>query len=412
MLRLLVAAGFVVLPFSLGTTLLAGAGSDAGTPDLTLASDADGTALVSATSLAPGHPVTRCLRLSYGNAVPDDRIRLMTSPTGGLADHLTVRVEAGTGGGAGTCTGFSGSVVYSGSLADLGRRHGTAQAALPVRTLTGGNGQMSVRLRFALDGDNAAQGQSATADLVWIADATGNRTAPPPVVTPVNPPPVVPPATAPPVVRPPNVAPPATLPPVTVPPATVPPATSASVPVPPVAVPTEPPTSVTSIPATPPTTDPNSSAPGPPTSPAPASPAPPASTTTDGGGPPSPAPPTSSGVASTAVAAVGHALGSGAKAVASAADSAAHAVNSRVIAPVAGAAAPAARGAGYGLGGTAPLLGAFLLIQGRIDRRDPKLALAPSYADPDLTFNDIPRGPLTFRAPTDPALDPEPGETS
>jgi hypothetical protein len=113
--------------------------------------------------------------------------------------------------------------------------------------------------------------------------------------------------------------------------------------------------------------------------------------------------------------AVGHALSSGAEAIASAAGGIAHAVRTRIIAPVAAAAAPAARGAGYGLGGTAPLLGAFLLIQGRIDRRDPKLALAPAYADPDLTFNDIPRGPLTFRAPVAPAADiapPEPGMTS
>jgi hypothetical protein len=68
-----------------------------------------------------------------------------------------------------------------------------------------------------------------------------------------------------------------------------------------------------------------------------------------------------------------------------------------VLKPMALAAAPAAKGATIGLGGTAPLLGAFLLIQSRIDRRDPKLALAPVHADPDLTFNDIPRGPLHAR---------------
>jgi hypothetical protein len=78
---------------------------------------------------------------------------------------------------------------------------------------------------------------------------------------------------------------------------------------------------------------------------------------------------------------------------------------------MAAAAAPAARGATYGLGGTAPLLGAFLLIQGRIDRRDPKLALAPAYADPDLTFDDIPRGPLGRRAHTGPGSGLDDGTT-
>jgi hypothetical protein len=65
----------------------------------------------------------------------------------------------------------------------------------------------------------------------------------------------------------------------------------------------------------------------------------------------------------------------------------------RTLAPVARVAAPAAKGASYGLG-TLPLLFLFLLVQDRIDRRDPKLAKAPTYADPDLTFTSEPRGPL------------------
>lgn len=87
------------------------------------------------------------------------------------------------------------------------------------------------------------------------------------------------------------------------------------------------------------------------------------------------------------------ALGKGAAAV----SAAARAVVDDVIKPVAVVALPAAKGAGYGLG-SAPLLGLFLLVQRRIDRRDPKLALAPAYADADLTFNEIPRGPMRGRA--------------
>jgi hypothetical protein len=32
------------------------------------------------------------------------------------------------------------------------------------------------------------------------------------------------------------------------------------------------------------------------------------------------------------------------------------------------------------------LIGLFLLVQNRLDRRDPKLALAPVYADPGVSF--------------------------
>jgi len=36
--------------------------------------------------------------------------------------------------------------------------------------------------------------------------------------------------------------------------------------------------------------------------------------------------------------------------------------------------------------GLAVLVGIFLMLQDRIDRSDPKLALAPVHADPDLGF--------------------------
>jgi hypothetical protein len=36
------------------------------------------------------------------------------------------------------------------------------------------------------------------------------------------------------------------------------------------------------------------------------------------------------------------------------------------------------------------LLAVFLLLQGRVDRRDPKLALAPDYGEPDVPFGSPP----------------------
>jgi hypothetical protein len=100
-------------------------------------------------------------------------------------------------------------------------------------------------------------------------------------------------------------------------------------------------------------------------------------------------------------AAIGHAISRGVSGVTSAVGAAAghvaHALSKQVLKPVQRAAAPVARGATYGLGGSAPLLGMFLLVQSRIDRKDPKLALAPTYADPELTFDHIPRGPLKHR---------------
>jgi hypothetical protein len=58
------------------------------------------------------------------------------------------------------------------------------------------------------------------------------------------------------------------------------------------------------------------------------------------------------------------------------------------------------------------LLALFLLVQDRIDRRDPKLALAPEYPEPDVPFPASPRGlddPAGPAGPADPDDPLEPG---
>lgn len=74
-----------------------------------------------------------------------------------------------------------------------------------------------------------------------------------------------------------------------------------------------------------------------------------------------------------------------------------------VIAAVEAAAPAALRGGAFGLG-TLPLLFLFLLVQRQIDKRDPKLALAPSYADAFLTFDSelMTRGPGSTSAKDSP----------
>jgi hypothetical protein len=53
------------------------------------------------------------------------------------------------------------------------------------------------------------------------------------------------------------------------------------------------------------------------------------------------------------------------------------------------------------------LLVLFLLLQDRIDRRDPKLALAPEHAEPDLRFS-----PAPARQAPDPHEQTHPPETT
>jgi hypothetical protein len=53
---------------------------------------------------------------------------------------------------------------------------------------------------------------------------------------------------------------------------------------------------------------------------------------------------------------------------------------------VAKLAPPVIKGSIFPLG-LAALVGCFFWMQSRIDRNDPKLALAPMYAEPDLDFD-------------------------
>jgi hypothetical protein len=393
---MLLTLGLLLVSVGLGANLTAGSSAPG---DLSLSSDTTG-ALVNASNLAAGHLLERCLRLSYGNAVDADSVKLFASDTDPqLADYLDVGIDVGSGGGGGGCAGFAGArTVFRGTLSALEQQHGTAQNALSVASMTAGSGSVSVRLSFRVKSDNRAQGAASGASFTWAADPTGDRTAPPVVVTPVDPPPTpVPPVPAAPAPAPPAPAPPAPAPSAPAPPSvptTAPTALPTTVSLPPVAptptaaqAPTGP--TATSVPTATPVPTPAAPSPAP-ASAIPATPSPgprsaagaPAEPTRSG------APSSDQGFVSRSVTAVGKAVTDAAKNIGAAA--------AQAFKPVAAAAVPVAKGASYGLG-TVPMLGLFLMVQSRIDRRDPKLALAPVYADPDLTFNSVPRGPLKSR---------------
>ncbi|MGW6130770.1 hypothetical protein ACWFNE_12165 [Cellulomonas sp. NPDC055163] len=102
----------------------------------------------------------------------------------GLAEFLDVRVEEGAGGGYGDCAAFTGRTVFAGSLAELGAGPPDPAAMRAFRAGTG-DGSVTYRFTFALRSDDAAQGLTTSADLVWYL-----MDAPPP--QPPTPPPAAP----------------------------------------------------------------------------------------------------------------------------------------------------------------------------------------------------------------------------
>ena len=82
--------------------------------------DDGGQALFPGLTLAPGHQYTQCLLVGAGPTSAQDTVQFgVAGVSGELAQHLLLRVEAGAGARFGDCSAFSGSSIFSGSLADL-----------------------------------------------------------------------------------------------------------------------------------------------------------------------------------------------------------------------------------------------------------------------------------------------------
>jgi hypothetical protein len=293
---------------------------------VTLADDDAEMAMFAVSDLAGGRSVSRCLQVTYEGEGPAI-LRLYGSAAGtGLAPYLNLRVEQGSGGGFDSCAGFAGSVVYTGTLAQFAAMHADFASGV---TLPAQPDPAPLTYRFTATVANAAaaQGRDATADFWWEAQTVDVPPATPPVTTP----PVSPDASAPPSGEPPTVE-------------AAPPAPAATDSPAPVAVP--------SAAATPGS----------------------AVTVTNAPAIPSQAVRMAAGERVELVPGV---PGRGAPKPRAATRS----LLGRTASVVAGATRQAAF---PGLMLVLALL--FLLVQDRIDRHDPKLALAPVHADPDLPF--------------------------
>lgn len=323
----------------------------------TLSTDAGATPLATAAQLAPGEVVERCVVVTTATLYTSADLGMFVTASGGLADHLNVSVEAGSGGGFADCSGFTGRLVYVGTLTALA---GAYDASRPERVghYTPDTSSVTLRLRFAVQDSNAAQGQTTSAAFWWLP------VAPLPVPTPTP----APTTTA----------------------ATGSPQPTTSSPVPSTAVPG--PATSRPRPTSPPSRTPAppgsvASRPAPATSP-PTSPAPKPSATVSPLGPPIGVPLTGDGRSPAALppGRGGHGgpptgiVGQLASGLVSGVSQAAQTIST--------AAAPALKGAAVTSLITLPLVVLFLLVQRVIDRRDPKLALAPSYGDPFLGFTD------------------------
>lgn len=139
---------------------------------VSLTDDDAGAVLFNASNMVPGDSVTRCIKVTYtGSSYALDPIRLYSAVTDtGLAPHLNLVVEQGTGGTFSSCAGFTASsTVYSGTLAALGSTHSGYTNGATTFTPASGSTTRTYRVTASLGAatPNSAQGTTAGATLTW-----------------------------------------------------------------------------------------------------------------------------------------------------------------------------------------------------------------------------------------------------
>ena len=143
-----------------------------------LADDDAGAALFQLSGLTPGQTESRCITVSHDGAVPDGIRLIGGSGGGGLDAYLHLTVERGSGGRFGDCSDFTGVPVFDGSLGDFVSSHHDYDtgvvASTPVQS-----GSTIFRLQVTLDDVTAAQGGTATASFAWQARAADIAVEPP-----------------------------------------------------------------------------------------------------------------------------------------------------------------------------------------------------------------------------------------
>ena len=159
---------------------------------VSLFDDDGGRALFTAADkLAPGRPLSACVKVGSRTALPGDEVWFAaTDVSGPLADHVTVTLESGDGGRYGSCAGFSGTTLWTGTLRALaaasagnGLDTGWDPSTADTRTF---------RVTVVMDPALTVQGLSARGDLVWrlyrdvVVDPGGPTDGP--TDTPTDPP--------------------------------------------------------------------------------------------------------------------------------------------------------------------------------------------------------------------------------
>ncbi|TCL82343.1 hypothetical protein EDF31_10940 [Curtobacterium sp. PhB142] len=143
-----------------------------------LTDDDNNTALFTATGLKPGSTGANCITVMSTGSLASTVKLYGTNPatTNNLSGNINLQVEQGTGGGFGSCTGFTpaatGGTLYNGTLAAFGTGSTNFAIGLGTWAPTGSASESRVyRFTYTVSSTapNTVQGGTASLGLTWEA---------------------------------------------------------------------------------------------------------------------------------------------------------------------------------------------------------------------------------------------------
>lgn len=144
---------------------------------VTIGDDDSSAALFTATGLVPSSTGNKCIRVTYTGNVTSAVKLYVASSAGTLASYVDLVVEEGTGGGNvgdfSSCGAFSGTTIYSGTLANMASTNTAFGSGVGSFAPTG-SGQFKVfKFTYTLNAStpDSQQSQSASATFQWESQA-------------------------------------------------------------------------------------------------------------------------------------------------------------------------------------------------------------------------------------------------
>ncbi|WP_423920019.1 hypothetical protein ACPEEZ_13415 [Frigoribacterium sp. 2-23] len=147
-----------------------------------LTDDDNNTALFTASNLKPGSTGTNCIAVSSTGSLPS-AVKLYgtgAATTNGLSTYITVTVTQGTGGGFGSCSGFTATAgaanTFTGTLANFASTYtnysngfGTWAPTGATQSAPSESRTYQVTYTLSSTAPNTTQGGTASLGLTWEA---------------------------------------------------------------------------------------------------------------------------------------------------------------------------------------------------------------------------------------------------